>query len=109
MITQDLNALRYCSAMFELGEVFNTRYGLLDSIVLLTIFEHPESGKADINEIHYGDREKSKSSLDRPVSRLLDAGLIEKISRDDISTKLGKCKTVYRVSKKGHKFLSSCA
>lgn len=106
MLTQKINPLKLALALFELHS--DSRHSLLDVIVLLLINEHPDSGKSDLCEILYGDRTATKSSLDRPVKRLLASGLIEQLEQTKIATKSGGARSTYRVSAAGGKFLNGC-
>ena len=107
MITQKINPLKLSFAFLENGA--ETRYSILDIAVLLLINEHQICSKPDLVELLYGDRTASKSSLDRPVKRLLEAGYITKEYQGRVSTKGGKARWLYQLSKAGEKLLKSCA
>lgn len=107
MLTQNINPLKLALALHNsAGE--GSRYSILDLIVLLLINEHPGSGKSDLCEILYGDRAATKSSLDRPVKRLVGADLIRAEYDQHASVKSGASRTTYYISKSGESFLKKC-
>lgn len=106
MLTQKINALKLGLAFLN-DDTQEHRFSILDMVVLLIINEHPESGKADLCEIIYGDRAASKSSLDRPVSRLESMGVISSTPNKG-STKSGNSRTLYKLTAFGEKFLKNC-
>lgn len=81
------------------------RMSLLDVIVLLIINEHPDSGKMDLTEILYGDRNASKSSMDRPITRMLNHEFIEAVSNRCAATRHRETRVYYRLTRKGEAFL----
>jgi len=79
---------------------------LLDPLVLLTIATAEGCSKADLYEKIYYSRSKSKSGLDGPVTRLLNAGYIEKkINKNFSNTKKGEGKAFYYLTGDGRKLL----
>lgn len=106
MLTLKINPLKLALEFFNQKEV--SRYSILDMIVLLLINDHPHSGKSDLCELLYNSRSISKSSLDRPVKRLLAVGWIEQFNQLDIPSKKGGARFTYKISKKGLKILESC-
>ena len=105
MIIQNIDALKLTAAMLKLSAESGRRHSLLDQIALLYIFSHPDCGKLDISEYIYGDRTASKSSLDKPVLSLIEAGFVSRTDTDG-STKAGNTKVIYRSTKAGEKFLA---
>ena len=95
----DLNVLKYIQQFVSLNRESEGeyRFSLLDAYLLLLIFENADCIKQDLVEWYTGDRQGTKSSLDRPLLRLQQYGLIDKT--------VGKHTTSFRVSKKGKAFL----
>lgn len=108
MLKQNIDPLKLSLALFKIMETTESRFSMIDFCMLLLIHQHPESSKADLTELFYGDRSASKSSLDRPINRLIDVGLVEKIEAVGVSTKSGFGRFTYMISKAGEKLLNSC-
>lgn len=110
MINQKIDTLKYLTAvhMMNMDGSSDGRLQLLDALLLLTINEHPDSSKTDYVEILYSDREATKSAIDRPINRLLDTELIERIENENADTKSGQGRMLYRLSVRGEKFLKRC-
>jgi len=101
-----MNTLKLAMAFFEMKA--GSRLSILDLIVFLQIYHHPESGKSDLCEIIYGQRDASKSSLDRPVTRLLNLGLIECIENPNRASKNGDSHRWYKITNQGKKLIATC-
>ena len=111
MLRQKIDALKLLMGFFDLAESEDSesRYSLLDATMLLLINDHPASSKADLCEIFYGDRNASKSSLDRPIARLIDAELIDRAENMGAATRDNEGRVLYSVGKKGEAFLKRCS
>lgn len=77
---------------------------LLDPLVFLTIATHPESGKSDLVEIIYGSRDATKSSLDSPVRRLIEIGLVIENRPDRANRKAGDALKNYALTTLGEEW-----
>ncbi len=110
MLTKNIHPLKLAMALFELhhADSDNPRLSLLDFIILLTIFEHPENGKSGLCEIING-RATSKSFLDRAIDRLIRYDLIDRAVHEGVSTLQGEARVTYTVSKNGKALLKQCA
>ena len=77
---------------------------LLDPLVLLTIASHPESGKSDLVEHIYGARDATKSSLDSPIRRLIEMGLIVESQTKHANRKAGDSLKNYSLTAMGEEW-----
>lgn len=107
MLKQNIDALKLADHFHKLSKKQQTRYSLLDFIAFLYINEHKDCGKLDIVEYLFYDRVKGKSSLDKPILRLLDSELIIKIYNETASTKHGDASITYSISKQGSDLLTA--
>lgn len=109
MINQKINALKFVSALVDLHRTDdnNPRMSLLDAQVLLLINEHKELGKNDMLEL-MNKFTISKSFIDRPVSRLIQYGLIDMLEHEGVSTLKGEARRTYIINCAGNKFLKEC-
>lgn len=110
MIRQTIDTLALLQYFFDLKleNEPQPRHSLLDVLLLMLILEHPESAKADLTELLYGSRQHSKSSLDRPIQRLMGLNLIAGIEQPHISTKAGQGRTLYTLTDHGERVLRQC-
>ena len=107
-LTQKINPLTLAREMYELRFDINSRMSIIDLFVLLAINEAPSQGKADLNEKLSGDRQPGKSTLDRPINRLISAGFIKSFENPGSASKNGECRRLYALTSRGDKFLQDC-
>ncbi|EKO3612285.1 hypothetical protein M3914_003506 [Vibrio metschnikovii] len=105
MLKQKIDPLRLSIALYRLKDEMGCRFSLLDMICLLFINEHSQCGKLDIAEFISFDKIKSKSSLDKPIQRLIDSELIERHYNENAARKLEEPQITYSVTEKGNEFL----
>ncbi len=108
MLRQKINSLTLFKKFHVLNVKKGKRHSMLHPYVLLLINEHPEICKKELTILIYGDNGASKSSLDRPLDRLISDRFVELIMDENKKTKKGEGRIFYKVSKKGEKFLQSC-
>lgn len=104
---QNIDVLKLVHKMIDLSEEDGSRMCLLDVAVFLHINKSGEIGKVDLNEIIFEKRE-NKSSMDRPIKRLLSHELITTYERPQAASKWGEARRIYKISKKGNEFLKKC-
>lgn len=111
MLTQKIDAYHLLSEIhaFNHNEGLPKKLCLTDVLLMLTINKHPDSGKSDYMEILYADRSASKSALDRPMERLMDAGLVEAIENAGARTQAGEGRRRYVLTADAEKLLRGCA
>ncbi|MGR5451962.1 hypothetical protein ACP3V3_19810 [Vibrio sp. PNB22_3_1] len=105
MIKQRIDALRLTVAVHRLKDDLGCRFSLLDMICLLYINEHKGCGQLEILEFINYAKPKGKSLLDKPLKRLVDAGLIDRHYDPTARRKLEEPQVTYSISEKGEAFL----
>lgn len=109
MINERIHPLRIATAIIELmrDDLEAPRMSLLDLQILLMINESSELGKMELLHLMQYPT-TGKSSLDRPISRLMLYGLVEQVDHSNAATRSGQPRRTYKISKAGHKLLTDC-
>lgn len=79
--------------------------GVLDPLVLATLYNSNGIAKADLGEKIYYSRSSHKSGLDKPLLNLIAENLIEKRPNEDFSRKKGDGAFYYFITKKGRELI----
>lgn len=108
MLSQKIDALIFLNELHAMNAWRENKLQLTDATLLLTINSRPEMSKTDYVEIFYSARAATKSKLDRPFERLLDAGLIEQIENPGACTQSGAGRRYYRIATDGAFLLKRC-
>ena len=105
MLTSKINTLTFIKKIEGLGW---RQVSGRDIQTFLEINEHGGVSKADLNEIVLGDRDATKSGFNRSLEKWLEQGFIDAEEIEKAVTQNGQGRVIYKMSKKGIKFLEGC-
>lgn len=103
-LLQKINIKKFLLFMKNLNDSNKTRYSIIDAQILIALCERTALSHNDLLEA----TEQNKSSIDRPIYRLLQLKLIEREINENAATKKGESRSIYRLTKKGMNELEKC-
>ena len=103
-LTQKINVKKFLAFVIEINTDIESRFSLLDAQILIALCDKTElSNKGLVEHI-----DAKRSSVDRPLKRLIAAGLVVRKDIPGAASKSGEERSFYKLTRKGLKGLEDC-